>query len=429
MATLTLGKSVGAGGANEPADVTALKTHLVALGLDWLTVDGTAGNDLTQAIKLQQSIFRGRNAVSGDGRVDVGGPTLEYLNSADAARWQEMPPGGGADDGFVNLELRDLADHHDFGTSWMADTLADAGRWYHDNHLGSTPGDAPITVNDVSLPRGGPTPDHAGHETGLEADLRLPRTDGTAPGGTTHTTATYDRDATRAQLRALRHQPMVSRIFFNDPVLIGEHLCTRASGHDNHLHVEIKPLPALVGYGDDYESLLDAATASFGGTVVDPRDHAMTPAGFQEYLTATGVAHFSARETLTPHDARVASELGYETFLPPHAWWKRGAALALIADELRRLVGEPVKMRNWWRPVEYNRRVDGAEGSDHVTAHGVDLDYRSADSRRRAERRLRELDAAHPDLQFSIGLGNVTTHVGVLSPGRRRQWRYDSYVE
>lgn len=428
MATLTLGASVGAGGRNDPADVRALKTHLFALGFDWLSPDETDDGDLHHVINLQQSIRQGRDVLRGDGRVDVPGRTYDYLRSHDVAHWQMMPAGGGADDGFVNLELQDLADHHDFGTSWMAETLAAAGRAYHDVYLSAHPDAAVITVNDVSLPRGGPTPDHSGHETGLAADLRLPRTDGTAPGNTTHTTSNYDQDATRAQLRALRHQPLVSRILFNDPVLIAENLCARAGGHDNHLHVELQPLPAIVGYGDDYDSLFTEAITRFGGTFVEPTDHPMTVAGFQEYLGASGVRHFSAREMTTPHNPAVASRLGYDTFLPPHAWWPRGAALALIADELRTLVGEPVKMRNWWRPPAYNQRVDGAADSDHVTGHGVDLDYRSADSRRRAEARLRELAAEHDDLQFSFGLGNQTTHVGILSPGRSRDWTYASYV-
>jgi hypothetical protein len=31
-------------------------------------------------------------------------------------------------------------------------------------------------------------------------------------------------------------------------------------------------------------------------------------------------------------------------------------------------------------------------------------------------------------LQMSLGLGNQTTHVGILSPGRKRDWFYKGYV-
>jgi hypothetical protein len=428
MSSFSLGASVGRNATNDPTDVRALRRHLRGLGFDWLAEGDVVDADLVAVIDLVQSIRNGRHQVRGDGVVDVPGATHTFLRAHDVTRWQRMTPGGGADDGFVNIELLDPNDDHEFGTSWMAQTIEDAGRAYHDGFRAQHPRAAAITVNDVSRPRGGPTPDHSGHETGLAADLRLPRRDGTAPGNTRHTSDTYDRDVMRAQLRATRHQPMVHRILFNDPTLIGEHLCTRAAGHDDHVHVEIAPLPALVGYGDDYPDRLDAAIGRFGGTVVAPTGYPMTREGFGRYLDDTGVAHFSANEMLRPHKADVARRLGYDRFLPPHSWWPRGAALALIADELRRLVGEPVMMRNWWRPVAYNREVGGAADSDHVTGHGVDLDYRSADSRRRAEARLRELYQGEEALELSLGLGNVTTHVGLLSPGRKRDWFYSSYV-
>jgi hypothetical protein len=84
-------------------------------------------------------------------------------------------------------------------------------------------------------------------------------------------------------------------------------------------------------------------------------------------------------------------------------------------------------MRNWWRPSAYNSDVGGADASDHITGNAVDLDYFSADKRRVAERRLRELYNNEQWLQISLGLGNLTTHIGILSPGRRRDWFYEGY--
>lgn len=430
MAPLTLGASVGRNATNDPSDVRDLRRFLRTLGYDWLAEGDMVDADLISTVNLLQSIRSGRHQVRGDGIIDVPGPTYAFLQALDVARWQRMSPGGGNEDGFVNIELQDPNDDHEFGTSWIAWTIEAAGRAYHDGHRAHHPQTAPITVNDVSRPRGGSTPDHSGHETGLAVDLRLPRRDGTAPGNTRHTSDTYDRDTMRAHLRAIWQQPMVDRILFNDPSLIGEHLCTRAAGHDDHVHVEISPLPLLIGYEDDYERRLTTAINRFGGTVSPPTSYPVTQEGFQRYLNHTGVAHFSATEMLRPHKPDIARRLGYDTLLPPHAWWPRGAALALLADELRRLVAEPVDMRNWWRPVSYNREVGGAADSDHVTAHGIDLDYRSADSRRRAETRLRDLfdEEEALELEMSLGLGNVTTHVGLLSPGRRRDWFYSSYV-
>lgn len=429
MSLLTLNNSVGRGGTNRAADVRALKARLIDLGFDWLTADDDPNAALESVIDLVQSIVRGREEVRGDGRVDVPGTTYDWLRAVNAPGWQTMPAGSAAD-GFVNFELSDTRDHHDFGTSWLAWTIDCAGKYYRDNHLAAHAADALITLNDASLVRGGDTPDHQGHETGLAADFRLPRTDGSAPGNTSHSSANYDRDATRAMLEAFRHQPLVTRIYFNDNALITAGLCTHANGHDDHYHVGIGPLAPLSDYDGGYSALFDRAITTFGGTVTSPDGFPLTLAGFQDYLDATSVSHFSAREMLTPHHLTEAVDLGFDLFLPAHDWWPRGAALALLADELRVLVGEPVDMRNWWRPRAYNAHptVGGAESSDHITAHGIDLDYRSAASRRAAENRLRELDTREPWLQLSLGLGNLTTHVGILSPARGREWHYDSYV-
>jgi hypothetical protein len=42
-----------------------------------------------------------------------------------------------------------------------------------------------------------------------------------------------------------RAQPLVSRVYFNDAVLIGEGLCAQARGHDDHVHFQINP-PARI---------------------------------------------------------------------------------------------------------------------------------------------------------------------------------------
>ncbi len=427
MSTFTLTDSIGTGGANRPEDVLALKERLVELGYDWLTADDTVDADLREAINLIQSIKLGRNTLQGDGCVDVPGPTYDWLRAGNAPRWQLMPEGS-PDEGFVNVERADPSDNHDFGTDWMAETIRCAAIWYRDNYLASNVNAALLTINDVSLPHGGNTPDHEGHETGLACDLRLSRQDGTAPGSTTFSDNVYDQDGMRAMLQAIRHQPQVSRILFNDPLLIAEHLCAHADGHDNHAHFEIMPLEPIMTSRPENE-LLQQAIVFFGGNEVDPTGYLMTENGFQSYLDDTGIQHFSAGEMLSPNQLEAANGLGYSLFLPPHVWWPRGATLALLADKLRNMVGEPVKMRNWWRPCSYNEdeKVGGASESDHITAHAVDLDYRSSDSRRTAERGLREMYEQETWLELSLGLGYQTTHVGILSPKGQRIWTYSSY--
>jgi hypothetical protein len=238
--------SVGSGGANRPDDVSAVKTRLVELGFDWLAAEGVIDrvDKLTiDAIKLFQTIKTGVNTITGDGRVDVNGDTLKWLQASNAPRWQTMPAGS-KEDGFVNDELADHSDNHDFGTSWLADTLHGAGAKYKADFLSSHPNAAVLSINDTSLPRGGPTPAHATHQSGLASDIRLPHRDGSV-GGITVLAAAYDRTAMRAMLNAFLAQPLAKRVLLNDSVLIGEGLCSHAVGHDNHAHFEAKP-PARV---------------------------------------------------------------------------------------------------------------------------------------------------------------------------------------
>ena len=128
-----------------------------------------------------------------------------------------------------------------FGTDWFAAFVTAAGQHYRDNYRVINPTSAVITVNDASRPQGGDTQDHSGHETGLSCDLRLPLTDGTSPAGTTFLTQNFDRAAVRAILNAFRTQPLFSLAYFNDPTLIAEGLCLPQAGHENHLHVQMRP--------------------------------------------------------------------------------------------------------------------------------------------------------------------------------------------
>ena len=244
---LQISGSVGRGGTNLAADVVNVSTHLVSLGYSWVhraMETGKVDADLVFAIKLFQSIVRGSDVISreADGRIDPYGKTLTWLNAKNAPRWRLMPVTG---DGLRNDEAADRVDQHDWGTSWFADTILGASCSYLSDYMLSHPGAPPIVLNDVSLPTGGDTKDHTGHETGLGGDTKLPRLDGAA-GGITWKDALYDRPAMLAQLRAWREQPLIDLIYFNDPEAIKLGLCYPSSGHDNHVHSEIKPPSLLV---------------------------------------------------------------------------------------------------------------------------------------------------------------------------------------
>lgn len=236
---LVLSGSVGNGGKNNPDDLKAVQSRLQSLGYR-ITVDGKVGNQTIQQIRLFQSIINGQTVVSGDGRIDVNGKTHQWLNAENAPRWQIMPNTNQAIS-YRNQELEETHDHHDYGTDWMAGAILWIAKNYHETYRSKTPKSAPFSINDISLPTGGNTPDHTGHETGMSCDVFLPRKDG-GTGGIDYTMASYDRAATEAILRSINACPTVkkSSIYFNDPHLVAKGLCRSVRGHHHHVHFEVK---------------------------------------------------------------------------------------------------------------------------------------------------------------------------------------------
>ena len=235
---LALSGSVGLGGVNRSNDEKLVRDRLVALGYNF------AKDNLSQAIRLFQSAISGSTKLVGDGRVDVGGRTQGFLEAANAPQWMRMP---GKGVGFYNVEVLDQpGDNHDYGIDWMSNVIRAAGIHYELAYRKNRSDIAPMAINDVSLPRGGRTPDHEGHQSGNAGDVVLPRKGGRF-GSTRWTNDNYDRAAAEAILRALRAQPWVDKrtLYFNDPTLISKGLCRRSRGHDDHIHFEIN-VPALI---------------------------------------------------------------------------------------------------------------------------------------------------------------------------------------
>ncbi|NCR52174.1 MAG: muramidase (flagellum-specific) [Microcystis aeruginosa L211-07] len=244
--TLNLTGSVGSGGINRNSDVLAVKQRLHSLGYTFVGDPNSAAlnTGFILAIKLFQSIIAGRETLGGDGRIDVGNTTQKWLEAANAPRWQTMPDSDPSIS-LINHEKNQTNDDHDFGTSWLADAILEIADDYHNTFRVANPGKAAFSINDVSKPTGGDTPQHAGHETGLMCDVRLPRTDG-QHGGITWKSDNFDRTAARALIKAMRRQKLVSQVFFNDATLrgetfLGQKLCNFATGHDDHIHFAIRP--------------------------------------------------------------------------------------------------------------------------------------------------------------------------------------------
>ncbi|MCL4250309.1 MAG: hypothetical protein KJ065_19320 [Anaerolineae bacterium] len=244
-----LSGSVGVGCANNTGDVFLLKRRLSELGFDWIGAPDDVFDDWTcDVIDLFQSIIYRRYTVSGDGRVDVPGPengAYAWLQAQNAPRWQSLSLGGQEGDGFKKLVD---GDEHDFGTDWLDATIVGAGQAYQQNYRRVHPNAAVMSINDASLPVGGNTGDHSEHETGLQFDLQIPRTDGISGGNITpEDSKLYDREAMHAMLQALKDQPLRVRVIFNDDTLHSEGLCEMDTTgvHDNHAHIDIKP-PNLI---------------------------------------------------------------------------------------------------------------------------------------------------------------------------------------
>ncbi len=240
---INLTKPLGVGVFNNKlTEVKAVKERLRDLGYTWVSNPNSVTIDTgtVKAIKLFQSIIAGDSTVrKADGRIDVGEVTHRWLQAANAPRWVTMPASDPSI-GFVNYELDQTNDNHDFGTHWLSDTILEIARDFQATHRKSNPGAAPFAINNVSLPHGGDTPHHAGHETGLMCDVLLPRNDGKF-GGINYWDSPYDQRATRALLKSIRKQKLVRAVFFNDPELIREGLCVHVPGHQHHIHFEINP--------------------------------------------------------------------------------------------------------------------------------------------------------------------------------------------
>jgi peptidoglycan hydrolase-like protein with peptidoglycan-binding domain len=108
----------------------------------------------------------------------------------------------------------------------------------------------PVAIGDISLERGGAIPGHVTHRQGMDVDLRPMRRGGNqcqypvtwyrmVSGVKVCCHPSYDRDATRALIQAIRaaSRERIQVIAFNDPQLIREGLAVHVAGHDDHLHV------------------------------------------------------------------------------------------------------------------------------------------------------------------------------------------------
>jgi hypothetical protein len=172
------------------------------------------------------------------------------------------------------------------------------------------------------------------------------------------------------------------------------------------------------------------AIRKLGGKVVNPINYPYTLAGFQSFLSDSGVNRTwsSAYELAKANHPSIAAKYGYTLFLPPQVWWPKGAALGLLQNRLRELVGEGIVINNWWRPKGYNEDpgVGGAPKGDHPDGDALDLNFKSEASRWRGCKYVYDLMQSEPNLGISLGVyaSAGTLHVGIQSAQGSRTWDY-----
>lgn len=118
-----------------------------------------------------------------------------------------------------------------FGLSQTIEAIQKIGELWFANHRSGPL----IGVGNISKNGGGPVPPHSSHQTGLDVDFRLLRSDG-ARIGITFRDGSYSRSRTQALVNAILSNPVlrVKLILCNDNNLKG---VQPWPGHDDHLHV------------------------------------------------------------------------------------------------------------------------------------------------------------------------------------------------
>ncbi len=170
--------------------------------------------------------------------------------------------------------------------------------------------------------------------------------------------------------------------------------------------------------------MLLEAHDSFSGQCIDVEPYEESKDGLQSFLDDIGpFPYLTADEIVNPHHMDIAKELGYDELLPPKESWEVVACLSILHHECRKRARGGVFVRNCHRPSDYNARVGGSAGSDHLNGRAFDMDFHTPEARKRALKYLRNM-YDNEALELSLGVGDKTIHVGVLSENGNRRWSY-----
>ena len=157
---------------------------------------------------------------------------------------------------------------------------------------------------------------------------------------------------------------------------------------------------------------------------------AHSAAGLGQYVKQCGAGRFfKQKEYTTPRFPAKARRGGYTVLVPPQFVWPWVALVVRLGDLMREAAGSSASLKNLWRPQKGYNRLVAKSGikSDHPNACGGDFYFENSIAARRAEGVIRGLNALHPELELSLGVGGTNLHVGILSPKGKRTWFYKSF--
>ncbi|MHB8270290.1 hypothetical protein [Bradyrhizobium sp.] len=203
-----------------------------AAGTTYSIVDFSEGGAVIDTIKLVECLllcWRSDPVVAGVGRIEVTktGATVtrrsfteRWLWADEAPQWVELSDGPG----HHNSEGRPGdVNHHNldfhYATNYTNEAVRAAALKYYQSYQRPYPTKALIDTNDASYRGGGITCEHHGHATGLDVDIRLPRTSasgGFMTGGVKFNETGYDRRTAFWICRSFMLD-QVPQLYFNDP--------------------------------------------------------------------------------------------------------------------------------------------------------------------------------------------------------------------
>lgn len=141
----------------------------------------------------------------------------------------------------------------------------------------------------------------------------------------------------------------------------------------------------------------------------------------QTFITRHGIKHFKAREILRP------PKLGGVELLPGSSEVHKCIPILLLAEEMRREAGSPIKVAWWWRPEDINKQVGGAKNSDHLYSDAMDFDFTDEESLMRALRGFVAPIYRTGRFCLSVGIGATRLHLGCGSIKGNRHWYYPTH--